>query len=1459
MLFNHNRLFFKGFLFTLLLVFGISFQSYSQKKGGGKGTKDIIVRSCTQYIGNGLYRVNFGYDNPNKKETSINEDNSYVVSNKGKNKTKGLNKFKSGSVDKAFSREFNANESVEWTVINPSGKVHTVIANANSSHCSEVESVNIVPLFGQGTGTSFDNVLDVALLALAKGNAGDNPSDIVFRINENQEVAIEIVPQAGKMTELIDLLINNFGLQYIANSNLSNFLIDPNKTIAKGLSSIDVFTPINTLFEYENYNTIINFARPLYHSFKGSGIVTSQGDSSQYSDIVKESFKTVIDGEIVSVDGAGIKIGIISDSWNQQPYTNISKWEIDVLNGDLPGLGNPDGHVTPVQLLKDGENGDSDEGRAMGQIIHDVAPGASIAFHTGSSSPREFELAIEELEAVGSNIIIDDITFMTEPFFKKGNNTQAIEQFTDISGNIHVTSAGNFGKYGYQSIFNSSTNTPNTNFIPSGSLAKAHVFGLNSDGTEDVLQKFQAEVGIYTIVLQWFEDLASQENNLGAITDLDINIVDNLGNLLVGNNRISLNGDSTEILFFQALANQEANILITSANGSPSTNLPFRYIVFRSNGFNLLEYNQGAPTISGHAMYSNAIGAVNQSKAQNPESEIFSSFGGMTTHQYNIPVALSAPDGVHTNVSSIGQIIGNDTFPSFFGTSAAAPHAAAAIALLMSAVPSWYPYGLPGSSPTITNPMADKTMQIFKQNATSFGDIDQGGSGLINVEKTFKSLANQTPILLSWTGEDGKTPGIDPIEVTLIGKYFLSEDKTKVIFDGKELDIISITETEIVVQVSPFTSNPCFLVSSNSKTPGGTDGGDSNCLHLLEDGKLAINIIADDLSYTFGQSVQMTYTVEGLPDGETLESSGLTELQFSSPAVFPYPDVNNYVVTPHYDEALTDEQLASFQINFVNGLLSITETDLTVQPEDASVIYGEPIVLNSNFIYITDGIENNNDFLTILNSDYQSTFYPDNTLILVNKFRAVVNEYDFLNILNEGAWMISDMVIQNKFRAVVNGMNFVDLDMDHLIDYQIAVEDATTNKFRAVVNKFRAVVNGTDLLSNNVEISIENKFRAVVNSSGLGDENDLNSYDHTFTLIDADDASDDTQENAISELFSTYLITGKDATLNQEGRHIIYPGALLHPIFANFNKIFAPAKLTILAKELEYTTNDIIVNQGEYPDSDAIIITFNGFAYDENIETVSPDGRIPLYFVNENGDEFEVGDAGVFYIKIREPQIENRVPLSNYSLINNNPGRLFVNPYGNHLRKIRTYLDCVEEITNSTGGLNYIAHFRYENPNSETIFVLHGSENSITGTAELDDTNLPYVFLPGQGTFEIPFDAGNGNKITWNLTTFDSTHKTSVSSDATADSGKCDAKQTDNTSYSVFPNPVTNTLTIQQNVSESSTIDIYDMYGILHFHDNFYNNGSDSIEVDVSSFSNGIYYVRITSNKDVSVFNIMKE
>ena len=89
-----------------------------------------------------------------------------------------------------------------------------------------------------------------------------------------------------------------------------------------------------------------------------AGSVTSQGDASMHADIARSSF---------GVDGAGVKVGVLSDSFNC-----LGGAGGDVASGDLST-------VQPILEISSC-NGATDEGRAMLQIVHDVAPGASLAF-----------------------------------------------------------------------------------------------------------------------------------------------------------------------------------------------------------------------------------------------------------------------------------------------------------------------------------------------------------------------------------------------------------------------------------------------------------------------------------------------------------------------------------------------------------------------------------------------------------------------------------------------------------------------------------------------------------------------------------------------------------------------------------------------------------------------------------------------------------------------------------------------------------------------------------------------------------------------------------------------------------------------------------------------------------------------------------------------------------------------
>ena len=68
---------------------------------------------------------------------------------------------------------------------------------------------------------------------------------------------------------------------------------------------------------------------------------------------------------------------MISDGYNTIPGNPAGT---DILNGDLPGVGNP-ADSTPVDVLLDYPYGrSSDEGRAMLQIVHDIAPKVSTCF-----------------------------------------------------------------------------------------------------------------------------------------------------------------------------------------------------------------------------------------------------------------------------------------------------------------------------------------------------------------------------------------------------------------------------------------------------------------------------------------------------------------------------------------------------------------------------------------------------------------------------------------------------------------------------------------------------------------------------------------------------------------------------------------------------------------------------------------------------------------------------------------------------------------------------------------------------------------------------------------------------------------------------------------------------------------------------------------------------------------------
>ncbi len=92
----------------------------------------------------------------------------------------------------------------------------------------------------------------------------------------------------------------------------------------------------------------------------------------------------------------------------------------------------------------------------MMQIIHDVAPGASQAFHSAFNGSAAFASGIIDLATVaGADIINDDIIYFAEPMFQDGIIAQAVDSVKAM-GVAYFSAAGNQADESYEDSFSNS-------------------------------------------------------------------------------------------------------------------------------------------------------------------------------------------------------------------------------------------------------------------------------------------------------------------------------------------------------------------------------------------------------------------------------------------------------------------------------------------------------------------------------------------------------------------------------------------------------------------------------------------------------------------------------------------------------------------------------------------------------------------------------------------------------------------------------------------------------------------------------------------------------------------------------------------------------------------------------------------------------------------------------------------
>ena len=476
---------------------------------------------------------------------------------------------------------------------------------------------------------------------------------------------------------------------------------------------------------------------------------TSEGDTAHRAASARTTY---------GVDGTGVGIGVISDGVRTLAERQAS--------GDLPGR---------VTVLA-GQAGSGDEGTAILEIVHDLAPGAELYFATGFGGQARFAANIEALCDAGANVIVDDIGYVHEAVFQDDLIAQGVNAAV-ADGCYFFSAAGNDGNL-----------NDSTSGVWEGDYDAGTALTLNGENV-GVRHEFESGVeentlasgsfgfrGLWDdlIVLQWADPWGASAN------DYDLFLVDAEGNV-VESSTDTQDGSQDPIESIDTLifSDEDLRLVVVKASGSDRY---LRLQVFDGK----LEIATAGNTY-GHAAAEKAfgIGQVDVRTAGGTDG-IFNGTESVRTSSSDGPRQIFfEPNGTAItagNFTSTGGRLLNKPdlaaaacvttatpgFSRFCGTSAAAPHAAAIAALVLEGA------GGPGN---VTQAQLRTALASMALDIEETGADRDSGAGIamappaVNALDVAQADRNGAPTVANAENDRTLTPGSDAIEIDLTSVF----------------------------------------------------------------------------------------------------------------------------------------------------------------------------------------------------------------------------------------------------------------------------------------------------------------------------------------------------------------------------------------------------------------------------------------------------------------------------------------------------------------------------------------------------------------------------------------------------------------------------------------------------------------------------------------------------------------
>jgi hypothetical protein len=512
---------------------------------------------------------------------------------------------------------------------------------------------------------------------------------------------------------------------------------------------------------------------------QGSGVV-SEGDGLLNAPSARANF---------GLDGSGVTVGILSDSFDRSA-TAVTHAGVDIVNGDLPGPGGRCGSE-PVRVLDDHDTSGEDEGRAMLQIVHDLAPGASLDFASASGGIANFAANIRALANAGSSVIADDVGYSEEAFFQEGPVAEAATEVT-AKGIPYLSAAGNenkrfaehdVGSWESPSFRDAGSCPPqivelseeieeeekNSGVTTPAGLNPSHCEDFSSGPGADRTFGIVVEPGAtLEIDLQWAQPWFGVHDDLDAFLQNSTGILRVAGKpVMATEDNIGTSQKPLELLNWTNPGDTNLLVELVINHDAGSGAPPLKVEMMGDHGVASTEYPQSeggdtvGPTIFGQPGAASTIGVGAVPYSNTATAEEFSSRGPVT-HYFApvvgtspalpiVPQVIAKPDvaGIDGGATSFFSQQERDGTWRFFGTSAATPHIAAIVALMRQANPGATPAQLRAALRASGRPVG------------AFGPTVIGG-GLVDALAAIKAIALPPKITVT-SGPAGPSRNRNPV------------------------------------------------------------------------------------------------------------------------------------------------------------------------------------------------------------------------------------------------------------------------------------------------------------------------------------------------------------------------------------------------------------------------------------------------------------------------------------------------------------------------------------------------------------------------------------------------------------------------------------------------------------------------------------------------------------------------